>query len=898
MKFENDWLPWIALRHFLPASSIRSLCATMAHDMSGGQLSLEDLVDERLGGGNAFMETWLIRPKICSTQLARHLQLYVQRIVWQNDKEAWSVDESIKSEAAIPPAALEFAFNLGVCDMQHVIKALPDDEYVQDGLRSLYSAISMCAASPSVSSSSEIAHLLERLDEVLANVSSQLRIVTIKHLGDLFSDRDEWVVAKKLHEHAKGKLEELTEPEKFSDIALAITACINQSLATSATITDGYGAGQKMLAELLSNPLAERTIILANAGFDEYAARVRSSHTILQEDTRSATLIAPLLADSHSTENALTSWRQKSFPDAATWFWSTLRRQTALGLHTANKTTKGQYASCLIDELMSRKSYDAATFRLAIGLLIESESSDWAKEVRWSEDLVDACVDETLCQYVINHVEAHEGVCKRRRTVAVALFAEWARNISAGRAALATLMLNYLIKIGSDSNANLFNAGADLKTCFEAVLDICKRRPEFRLGIRDELANVLALRIGSAGYWTGEDIALRLATECASVFTDDGLKRVVSSAVALLKKVHPSDGNWVVVKPALRLLSEECVGNLAGRNGELGNEIVLEVLKFNGSDDGTYSADIIFTLNCYPPVLLRTQGVEDQFKLLIEQALKRASAINSSNAVNNMMALLVAPKSVGQQTVVRVLQILVEILDSVERGKASLSFGSAYMPIRYLVAYGTDICRESDTPLEEFNRSLAELCGKLLRVWGAATTNPAIFAPLSLLRVQRAERAIVHNWVIASLELAESVDLLEAMVRALDAARDQEQLSDGISLGFATRRASGAAAGDTDAEFMSTESRGAFYAAIGRRLCVLQGNIDRRFTTDLFKNMLRHGPRQVDVAVFASIMPSDVDQLSNLVPDLDDYKARIGDSHELALTLVPMLDRWIQAARA
>jgi len=461
-------------------------------------------------------------------------------------------------------------------------------------------------------------------------------------------------------------------------------------------------------------------------------------------------------------------------------------------------------------------------------------------------------------------------------------------------------MLNYLITIGSDSNANLFNGGADLKTCFEAVLDICRRRPEFRIGIRDELANVLARRIGDAGYWTGEDIALRLATECAAVFTDNGLKRVVSSAVALLKKTHSSDGNWVIVKPALRLLSEECVGNLAGRDGELGSEIVLEVLKFNGSDgDGIYAADIIFTLNRYPLILLHTQGVEDQFKSLIEQALKKASAINTSNAVNNMMALLVAPRSVGQETVARVLQILVEILDSVDRGKASLSFGSAYMPIRYLVAYGTDICRESDTSLQEFNRSLVELCGKLLRVWGAAIINPAIFAPLTLLRVQPAERAIVHNWVIASLELAESVDHLEAMVRALGAARDQEQLSDGISLGFATRRASGAAlAGDTDAEFMSTESRGAFYAAIGRRLCVLQGNIDRRFTTDLFKNMLRHGPRQVDAAVFASIMPCDVDQLSNLVPELDDYKARIGDSHELALTLLPMLDRWIQAARA
>lgn len=64
MNFESNWLPWITLRHLLPASSVRSLCATMIHAMSGGQLSLEDLVEEHPGGGSVFLETWLIRPKI------------------------------------------------------------------------------------------------------------------------------------------------------------------------------------------------------------------------------------------------------------------------------------------------------------------------------------------------------------------------------------------------------------------------------------------------------------------------------------------------------------------------------------------------------------------------------------------------------------------------------------------------------------------------------------------------------------------------------------------------------------------------------------------------------------------------------------------------------------------
>ena len=196
-------------------------------------------------------------------------------------------------------------------------------------------------------------------------------------------------------------------------------------------------------------------------------------------------------------------------------------------------------------------------------------------------------------------------------------------------------------------------------------------------------------------------------------------------------------------------------------------------------------------------------------------------------------------------------------------------------------------------PEDEVERSLAKLYEQLLDVWRSAIEYPSIFAPLALLREQPAERAIVHNWVIASLELADSLGQLKAMVTTLEAARDQRQLHDGISLGFATRHAGGTGR-DTDVEFMSTESRGAFYAAIGRRLSALQGNADRRFTTDLFRNTLRHGPRQVDAAVFTSILPGDIDYFTSLTQELEDYKARIGDDRELSLTLTPLLNRWKQ----
>lgn len=898
MRFEKNWLPWIVLRHFLPASCIRSLCETMVHDMSAGQLSLKQLVEERLGGGDAFMESWIIRPKICSSQLAIHLQQYVQRIVWQNDEDVWSAKDSIGNEESIPSETLQFAFNLGRCDLLNVIEAIPKDKYIQTDLMAVYDGIVLCASLSDVSNDSAIEHFLTEIDEVLIDVSPQLRIATCKHLGDLFCDRDQWRVAAKLYENAKAELKKLTDSERLSDFSMAIKVAIDQSIAASATVTHGYGAGQKMLSDLLESRPLEHTMVLANAGLDEHAARIRSSEEFAHGDTRSAMLIAPLLAESHTTENAFTSWRLKKFTKAEAWFWSTLRRQTALGLITASKSTKGHFASCLIEDLTANRSYDAKTFKLAIGLLIESESAGEAKEIRWSEDLLDACVDHNLCQFVIDHTEAYAGVRNHRRIVTILLFTEWASDIGTGRGDIAALMLHYLIRIGSELNTSVLKNGADFRTCFGAVLEVCKRRPELRVGIRDELEKVLAGRIGSTGHWTGEDIALRLALEFAPVFTEEGLKQVVSSVVAQLEKTDPSHGNWVIVRPAIQLLGEKCVGSLGERDAALGCEILRQLLKFGGKEsDGTYAADIIFALNSYPPLLLRNKGIEDQYQLVIGEAINKASAINASNAVNFLMSLLVAPRAAGQRAIASVLQILETILESGVAGKSALSFGAAYTPVRYLVAYSEDICRESTIPKVDFYRSLAELCEKLKLVWHTAIMHPEIFAPLALLRKMPAERAIVHNWVVASLELAEAVGQAKEMVSVIELARVQDQFIEGISLGFATRHASGAQAEGDVVKFMSTESRGSFYAAIGRRLSSLHVNENRLFTRALLENTLRHGPRQVDAAVFVSIFPSDIDNLKNLMQELEDYKARIGEKRDLSLTLMPLLDRWLKAAR-
>lgn len=436
-----------------------------------------------------------------------------------------------------------------------------------------------------------------------------------------------------------------------------------------------------MLADLLSDGQLSITPLMSNAALDEYVARARSGDRLFPEDTRSATLMAPLLADSHTIEHALQSWQAKDFDSAYSWFWSVLRRQISLGLLDASKATKGHFASCLVDGMCSRKSYDVETLKMAVGLLIESENADGAKSIPWPDELLDSIVDESVCQHIIDRAETYTGTLKRRRAVAVILFSRWARNVGPARRGLAAKMIRYLLHIGSDQNADLRVDGADFQTCFSAVLEICERRPEFRNDIREELADILARRIGNIGYWTGEDVALRLAAECAPVFTEDGLKRVVRTVVALLDRLDPSEGSWVIARPAIRLLGEVNVAKLAEDDKALGSAILHAILKFNSIESGgTYAADILFSLNQYSPVLLHSSDIDEQYKPLVDQALNKASIINASNAVANIMALLVSPKVAGREVISRVLGILCRLIESAVSGNAALSFGQAYPP--------------------------------------------------------------------------------------------------------------------------------------------------------------------------------------------------------------------------
>lgn len=86
------------------------------------------------------------------------------------------------------------------------------------------------------------------------------------------------------------------------------------------------------------------------------------------------------------------------------------------------------------------------------------------------------------------------------------------------------------------------------------------------------------------------------------------------------------------------------------------------------------------------------------------------------------------------------------------------------------------------------------------------------------------------------------------------------------------------------------------YAALGRRLLALQRGGVPSLKSKPVVNTLRHGPKPVDAAVFASISPKDVEDLPEIRAKLERYEALIGDDRELALTLKPLIHRWREAA--
>lgn len=880
--FESDWLAWAAIHHFLPAPLLRELSYVIVDRVSNSALSFSQLFDETISEESSALASWLIRPLPVSSQLAEYLQYRIRAFTWQNDEGGFLslIREEMPDSTA--PSLLEKAVEFGASDFtSRYVLGKDEQDFGQSSMNHFIRSFIQARTK-------DTDGFMDTLMEHLKTVPMPLSAIMLKHLGDLFADVDEWSKARALYEQVNRQTKEVTSPE-WADFASLIQSITTQSLATSIRYLEGAKESFELLNKAFSQASMENApILFGNGSFDAYVASHQAASFDVGHDSRSTVLYSPLLLKTHNHSIAMGKWLNGKFTDASTRYWAVLRRQIALGSATESRTTKAWYARNIFDELEQTGSRQGAqgSFNMATRLLVESGNREIASKVNWSERIVSTFVEQACFDRVVEHAESHAGSINERRHVVIELCCAWIGKLDAEQQDLATSILKYLAKLAlipatSDSETNI--GGHSL----EALNHIAKHRPEFRELICHEITDVIAVHLESTGFWTGTEKALKLASEYTSAFPNELLHKVVEAILSMLDK--PGMGMWPIVRPALQVLVAKQVKALAKDIPELGHRIVTAILRF-GLEQESENARVIFYLHDFDLKLLKDPSIKESLQDTLLAVRQRATRINSSDVVEKIQALLLAPVISGCEGVDAALDGIKLILNSASGKKQSIAMSYAYDPLLLLVNKYHDIAQALDMREEEFQSKLQPLFPLLIELWRKAAENPMILAEFSFPPPTTVDFITVHNWAFTSIRFAELFQERKSMEEALKAASLQPSLTSGITLARASQTVA-EKSDNFDANTVRKENCETFYSALGRRLVVLE-RLGKEKGSDLClaltEQCLRLGPCEIDAAVFlATVRMSLTRQISQ--QSYSHYTKRLENKRDLRLKLLPIL---------
>ena len=889
--FSDNWPTWAALNHFLSTGLLRELVVVIVNEMSNGVLSLDQLFEEAATSGPDSMESWLIRPLEPSSPLAAYLQNRVRAFVWQSDAAIAIPPESSTPLVTISPSTLESMIKLGVADLSWSEQTL--EQLHLNDQPSIASFLEGIRAALVSLNSSTVDAFLAGLNSTFESMEAPLDALLAKHFGDLCADADQWDKALALYNDADRRLSQAVIPA-WSELVMSLHAIITQSRAAAERSLSSPGRAAALLIEALGlATMKENPLLLANASLDALATTYAAKDAFaLVPDRRPTLLSPPLIHGTHNASAALQSWLNGEFNGSHRQFWALLRRQIALGSSTESRTTKALYARSILDDLdktVKRRS-QPEFFQLAIRLLLESGSTASASQIHWNEKLVDMYVDQRSVDLVISHAKRHRGSEVERRRVAVELFQKWVEAISQDHIGVAECMLKYIAEQAFESPSS-FNEQWNLGgRSLEVLSHVARKRPELRRGTTSEVSAAVMEKLRTAEFWTARTAALDVALDFSDAFSSNELQAIIAVTLSMLDGINPSADVWPVVGPALRLLVSQPIKRLSTQMPDLGRRIVATVLRF-GLHQESERTRVLFYLHNFDAALLRDAALANELQDTVTEIRRRSQLVKTSNVVESIQALLLAPIISGQDGVKDALDGLASVLRSAADARPSIALPVAYDPLLLLANQQQQIASDISMSLDSFRSWLDPILTLVVDLWLISKDRPLVFAMFSLPPATKPDSTIVHNWAFASILLAESLQQGQRLQVALAAAATEPVLADPIALARATR----SAAGDLDsieADAIRAENRETFYAALGRRLVVLQ-KIDAARGRDICKVLLdqcfRLGPRSVDAAVFLSAARLD---LGGYITDTDhsNYLRRLENDRDLRLALTPLLD--------
>jgi hypothetical protein len=243
-------LTWTALRHFLPVAILRELAVTLVKLISGSQLQIKSLVSDITNTGPGWLDSWCLHLLDVHTPLENYLQLHIRAIAWNNDTETYVPDDLANHADYLMVSAIENAARLGRVDLNCSEQQLSELKFPDEISYSLLiAAMSRARTLVGVSSTKDF---VDAVIVPLLEIEGPLAAISIKHLGDLCADADQWDKASQMYITAWSLLEKQSD-EIWVDLTSSLKSIVLQSRASALRTLLGPGIAADFLSGIMNS---------------------------------------------------------------------------------------------------------------------------------------------------------------------------------------------------------------------------------------------------------------------------------------------------------------------------------------------------------------------------------------------------------------------------------------------------------------------------------------------------------------------------------------------------------------------------------------------------------------------------------------------------------------------
>ncbi|WP_373046402.1 hypothetical protein [Vulgatibacter sp.] len=854
LGLERDWLTWLALNHHLPPKLIASFLHAVLRDVDSGQYKLEDMFELVELDGPAGLDGIVIRPTERGPSGSAQLAMLFRTLLWKSD-QAHHLDVSV--QVAGQNVNLADVAQFAEHDLSSLNDFLETGPFQAGGVLGRLSALTNAAELAIENRGAPVEGYWAQVESSLSSLDLPLRGVAIKHFGDLVADADDWRRA----EHGYQLAMQIFQRWQPGPNALWLArrqwseSCA-MSLASAAGMRCGNREAQDRLAAHVALPLAEGGLATVNSSVEAayYGAKVDAFRW---SDRRPSVYWAPGLYSAAGIEAALVDSSAGRFDDAHRRFWAVLRRQVQAGLGTQARRTKALYAESLFASQTTRPSRDA--FELAVRLLIESGRSNRLTKLNFDRRFVEEYVDESLWSMVEERTSTHAGARQERLRVAVEMAAAWVGMLPPGAASLVARMWRFVARVAEEFSAELVDSDNLGGVALDALGMMAEVRPEGRADAGPAVMDAVVSRLRDTGFWTNRSKAIAVATGYVDVLQLEQREGLSEEVLRLLEDTVPSDRTPPVERSALSLLCDPRMREALERRG-LEERTLTQVVRI-GAANSSRASDVFYLLAGFKPEAFKQPAVLQVLQQPIVEARNRLAHLNSSDLVNNILALLIAPAAVGREGLVAALGAFSSLVQSVSNQDTSLSFPHGFRVLLWLSEHWESIGRYlASGELEKWG---AQLGADLVGLWDNAVQRPLMFRVFALPVHTEPSHAVVHNWAVSSLRFAHAVGCSAEVAAAVERAALNEQLTAAIRQGQAnvdlrldTTRTDSQITPSIVANIQQVTRASVYYRLVGSALALLAAKADenfkRRLCSILVERSLEFGPNQLDLGVFVA----------------------------------------------